>query len=66
MKELDSLIGKNEVKEILKVGDSKAYQIIRELNAELEKKNFRTIRAYVPKKYLLERYGLQKGEAEAC
>ena len=45
-----------EVKELLQVGESKAYSIIRELNKELSEKGYLTVRGKVPEKYLLERF----------
>lgn len=50
------LLGYNEVMNLLAVGRSKAYALIRDLNAELEEKGFLTIPGKVPKKYLLERF----------
>ena len=49
-------LGVEEVKERLKIGTSKAYSIIRELNKELSDKGFMIVRGKVPEKYLLERF----------
>ncbi len=49
-------LGVEEVKERLKIGTSKAYAIIRELNKELSDKGFMIVRGKVPEKYLLERF----------
>lgn len=46
----------NDVKEILSIGDSKAYAIIRDLNAELEKNGYMTVRGRVPAQYFNERF----------
>ena len=45
-----------EIKEILHVGDSKAYSIIRELNKELEDKGYMTARGRVSAVYFEERF----------
>jgi len=50
------LIGVEEVKKILGVGENRAYTIIRQLNKELEQKGYLTIRGKVPRKYLEERF----------
>lgn len=50
-----NLIGVKEVQEILGVGETKAYSIIKQLNTELDKKGYITIRGKIPKEYLLER-----------
>lgn len=50
------LLGVEEVNILLKVKDTKAYYIIRQLNAELEAKGYLTVRGKVPEKYLLERF----------
>lgn len=50
-----------EVGEILGVAESTAYKIVRQLNHELEAKNFITIAGRVSRQYFMERvYGLQK------
>lgn len=46
------------VMECLKCSDTKAYQIMRELNEELKKKGYMTLRGRVPKKYFEERFNL--------
>lgn len=56
-------LGVKEVKELLKVGDSKAYTIIRQLNKELSEKGYLIVRGKIPDKYLLERFYLDKGDA---
>lgn len=47
--------GVEEVQEILGIGKSKAYDIIRKLNAELDKKGYLTVRGKVNIKYFQER-----------
>jgi hypothetical protein len=47
-----------DVMECLKCSESKAYLIMRELNAELAKKGFMTIRGRIPKKYFEERFNI--------
>ena len=44
--------------DVIPVGKTQAYQIIKELNAELKKKNYRTIRGKIPARYVYERFGL--------
>ena len=46
----------DEVCEILGVSRSKAYQLMRQLNAELEKKGRITIHGKVLRKYFMERF----------
>lgn len=45
-----------DVCELLGVSPTKAYEYIRQLNAELSKKGFMTVRGKVPAKYLFERF----------
>ena len=49
-------MGVEEVKQVLQIKDSKAYAVIRILNAELAQKGYLTVRGKVPEKYLLERF----------
>lgn len=51
-----NLIGVNEVREILGVGESLAYKIMKQLNEELEKKGYLVIRGKIPREYLEERF----------
>lgn len=53
-----------EVAELLRVSQSSALKLIRDLNAELEKKGFYTFRGRVPRKYLYERIGLEEKGGE--
>ena len=49
-----------DIKEALGVSASMAYQMIRELNAELKKKGFLTVRGKISRKYFEEKvYGYQ-------
>ncbi len=50
------LLGVEEVKEILGLKDSKAYDVIRQLNEELSSKGYLVVRGKVPEKYLKERF----------
>ena len=50
------LIGANQVAEILGISSSYAYKIIEELNQELEKAGYLTIRGKVDSLYLERRY----------
>ena len=45
------------VEELLHVKQSKASQIIRILNEELEQQGYLTVRGRIPKEYLLKRFG---------
>ncbi len=57
------MLGADEVKEALGVSKSKAYEVIRQLNLELEAKGFITFTGKVSKQYFYERvYGLQEGD----
>lgn len=56
---MNYLLGAAEVQEILQIGTSSAYNVIKELNQELKEKGFRTVRGKVNKSYLYERYGLE-------
>lgn len=47
-----SMMTVDEVAEELAVSKAKAYLIIRQLNRELEKKNYITIAGKIPRKYL--------------
>ncbi len=48
------------VKALIPVQNTKAYAIIRQLNEELQKKGYMTIRGRVPEKYLMERFHLEE------
>ena len=50
------LLGVEQVKELLQVKNSKAYDIIRQLNAELTAQGYLTVKGRVPEKYLMERF----------
>lgn len=45
-----------DIKEVLLVSDTKAYQIIKQLNEELQKKGFMTVRGKVSSVYFNERF----------
>lgn len=53
------LLGVDEVMKILNVKKGRAYEIIRELNKELEKNGYRFIRGRINEKYLIERFNLE-------
>ena len=61
-----TFISVNEVKEVLGVADSKAYQIIRDLNSELSEKGYMVVPGRISRQYFYERfYGLtNQGEEE--
>lgn len=50
-----------ELAEILGCSESKSYQMIRIMNAELEKKGFLVLRGKVPRVYVQERFFGMKG-----
>lgn len=52
------LLDSKQVKEILNISNSMAYKVIRDLNNELDKQGYLTIRGRVPEDYLKERYKL--------
>lgn len=63
MKESSKYIEVNEICESFNIGKSKAYQIIRELNKELEDQGYKTIRGRVSRQYFNERfYGYGENE----
>ena len=45
-----------DIKEVLLVSDTKAYQIIKQLNEELQKKGYLTVRGKVSAAYFNERF----------
>lgn len=45
-----------DLKELLGVSESKAYQYIRQMNAELKEKGFLIVRGKVPAAYVKERF----------
>ncbi len=51
-----NLLNAKAVSEKLDVNIKKAYEIIKQLNKELEQKGFLTIPHRVPEKYLIERF----------
>jgi predicted transcriptional regulator of viral defense system len=59
MYKTDSFISADEIKEIIGVSKSKAYNLVQELNAELKEKGYLTVPGRVSRKYFEERfYGL--------
>ena len=48
--------GAKDLQELLGVSESKAYQDIRIMNAELQEKGFLTVRGKVPAAYVKERF----------
>lgn len=53
-----------EVQEITGVSQTKAYDIIRQLNAELKEQGYLTIRGKVSRKYFYKRYGIEGGATQ--
>lgn len=50
------IYGVKDVMEILSVGETYAYKVIRQLNKELEDKGYLTVRGKVNAKYFNERF----------
>lgn len=48
--------GAKDLQELLGVSESKAYQYIRTMNAELQGKGFLTVRGKIPAAYVQERF----------
>lgn len=55
-----------EVAQIMECSTSRAYEIIRKLNAELEEKDYITIHGKINAKYFYERIYDGKGAAHEC
>ena len=53
-----ALIEVEDVQHLLKIPQSTAYKIIRELNAELKQQGYYTIRGKIEETYLLKRFGI--------
>ena len=51
-----SYITANDIMEVLGVGRSKAYDIVRELNQELEESGYNVIRGKVPIRYFQKKF----------
>ncbi len=51
-----------DVMKLLHIKRSLAYQIIRELNKELDKDGYYIIRGRIPRKYIIKRFGLEEGK----
>ncbi len=56
--------GAKELKEVLGCSESKAYELIRIMNTELQKKGFLTLRGKVPAAYVEERFFGVKADKE--
>ena len=57
---MEKVLRAEQVADLSKVKIGKAYQIIRELNEELKKEGYITIRGRVNKDYLLKRLGIKE------
>lgn len=49
-----------DVMALLSIKRTMAYKVIRDLNGELEREGFMTLRGRVPREYLLERFKIPK------
>lgn len=56
---MEKILSASDVATLCKIKMGKAYQIIRILNTELEKKGYIIIRGRIPKNYLLQRLGIE-------
>ena len=56
----NKILTAEQAADLCKVKIGKAYQIIRELNEELKKEGYITIRGRVNKDYLLKRLGIKE------
>lgn len=56
MSDIRTFLFAADVAELLGVGKSSAYSIIKRLNGELEKSGFLTVSGRIPKKYFFERF----------
>ena len=56
----NKILTAEQVADLCKVKIGKAYQIIREINEELKKEGYITIRGRVNKDYLLKRLGIKE------
>lgn len=54
------LLNADEVCEVCRIKKNKAYKIIKEINEEMEKKGYITIRGKVNRAYLLKRLGAEE------
>ncbi len=57
---MEKILTAEQVATLCKVKVGKAYQIIRELNEELKKEGYITIRGRINKDYLLKRLGIEE------
>lgn len=57
---MEKILTVEQVATLCKVKVGKAYQIIRELNEELKKEGYITIRGRINKDYLLKRLGIEE------
>ena len=63
---MNRMLRAKDVSEILQIGETKAYQIIRQLNEELAKKGYLTVRGRISETYFQQRVfgaGYERGEA---
>lgn len=63
---ISEILTAEEVAAICKTKIGKAYQIIRQLNEELEQQGYITLRGRISKNYLIERLGIKKEEKKKC
>ena len=57
---MPKLLTHKELMEIFSIGKSKAYEIIHQLNKELNEMGFLVVKGRVPYNYVMERYNLSE------
>ena len=63
---MNRMLKAKDVSEILQIGETKAYQIIRQLNDELAKKGYLTVRGRISEAYFQKRvFGAEHERGEA-
>ena len=54
----DVFIGNKEIQEVIGCKATKAWKLISQLNEELSKKGYITVKGRVPRRYFMERLGI--------
>ena len=65
MKKEQYFIGAPEIAEMVGCGKSKAYKFIQQMNKELDEKGLLTFPGRVPRRYAMERFGLEEVQDES-
>ena len=56
---MNAYINASQLMEIVPIGRTKAYEIIRDINKELKAKGYITIRGKAPRRYTLEKLAIK-------